>query len=85
MTLSFPRNTGALKELINTSESQDLSQEELKYYEIFRSNDVISKSEFVNLSGLAKRTAERLLKDWTDKGILIRIGSGAGTKYKINE
>ena len=85
LTLSFPRNTGALKELINTSESQDLSQEELKYYEIFRSNDVISKSEFVNLSGLAKRTAERLLKDWTDKGILIRIGSGAGTKYKINE
>ncbi|MCK9254776.1 MAG: hypothetical protein M0P36_03205, partial [Bacteroidales bacterium] len=85
LTLTFPRTTEAVKEVINKGEIVGLSAEELKNFEIFRKNKPISKSEFVVFSGLATRTAERYLKEWMDKGLLKRVGAGPSTKYKINE
>lgn len=61
-----------------------MSSEDLKNFEIFRENRPVSKSEFVQFTGLATRTAERYLKDWLDKGLLYKIGSGPSTKYQMN-
>lgn len=85
LTLTFPRTSDAVKELIGKGGIDDLSTAELKNFEIFREKRPVSKSEFVDFTGLALRTAERYLKDWTDKGLLSKVGSGPSTKYIMNE
>jgi ATP-dependent DNA helicase RecG len=85
LTLTFPRTTEAVKEIIGKGNIDDLSTEELKNFEIFRQKRPFSKSEFVEFTGLATRTAERYLKDWSDKGLLKKIGSGPSTKYELND
>ena len=84
LTLSFPRTSEGVKEIVGKSNINDLSSEDLKNFEIFREKRPVSKSEFVQFSGLAARTAERYLKDWLDKGLLHKIGSGPSTKYQMN-
>lgn len=85
LTLTFPRNSDAVKEVIGKGSIDELSNDELKNFEIFREKRPISKSEFVDFSGLATRTAERYLKEWTDNGLLSKVGSGPSTKYLMNE
>lgn len=85
LTLTFPRNTEAVKEVIGKGSIDKLSEVELKNFEIFRGKRPVSKSEFVEFTGLAARTAERYLKDWTDTGLLRKVGSGRSTKYVLNE
>lgn len=85
LTLTFPRTTEAVKELLGKSGMEILSSEDLKNFEIFREKRPVSKSEFVEFSGLATRTAERYLKEWVDSNLLITVGSGPSTKYKMNE
>lgn len=85
LTLTFPRTQQAVKEVIDNSGIKELSAGELKNFEIFREKIPVSKSEFVEFTGLANRTAERYLRDWTDKGLLIKTGSGPSTKYLMNE
>lgn len=85
LTLTFPRTTEAVKELIGKSSIDDLSTEEVKNFEIFREKRPVSKAEFVEFSGLTSRTAERHLKEWVDKGLLTVVGSGRSTKYQYNE
>lgn len=85
LTLTFPRTVEAVKDIVGKSGINELSSEDLKNFEIFREKRPVSKSEFVEFSGLAVRTAERYLKEWVDKGLLIRISSGPTTKYQIND
>ncbi|MBN2639682.1 MAG: hypothetical protein JXR65_11430 [Bacteroidales bacterium] len=85
LTLTFPRTTEAVKEIIGKGNIDELSSEDLKNFEIFRQKRPVSKSEFVEFAGLATRTAERYLKEWVDTGLLIKVGSGPSTKYKMNE
>lgn len=85
LTLTFPRSTEAVKEIIGKGSIVDLSTEELKNFEIFRQKLPVSKVEFVEFSGLASRTAERYLKEWTENGLLKKVGSGPSTKYKLND
>lgn len=85
LTLTFPRTTEAVKEIIGKGSIDDLSTEELQNFEIFRQKRPVSKSEFVEFSGLASRTAERYLKDWAESGLLKKVGSGPSTKYELND
>lgn len=85
LALTFPRNIEAIKEVIDKEEIQELSKNELVSFEIFRSNKPISKLEFVEYSGLATRTAERLIKRFVDLKLIRIEGSGRSTKYIINE
>jgi ATP-dependent DNA helicase RecG len=85
LTLTFPRTAEAVKEILGKGSIDNLSSEELKNFEIFRQQRPISKLEFVEFSGLASRTAERYIKEWVDSGLLMKVGSGPRTKYKMNE
>jgi ATP-dependent DNA helicase RecG len=85
LSLTFPRNAEAVKEVIGKGSIDNLSEVELENFEIFRGKRPVSKSDFVGFSGLAARTAERYLKEWTDNGLLHKIGSGRSTKYVLNE
>jgi ATP-dependent DNA helicase RecG len=84
LTLTFPRTTDAVKDVIGKGSINELNNEDLKNFEIFREKRPVSKSEFVEFTGLATRTAERYLKEWSDKGLLIKVGSGPSTKYLMN-
>lgn len=81
LTLSFPRNAEGVEKRLK----EKLDKAELAAYEVFRTERELSKSDFVELTGLKPRTAERLLKDWTEAGLIIREGAGRATKYRINE
>lgn len=85
LTLTFPRTTVGVKEVVGKSGIDELSSEDLKNFEIFREKRPVSKSEFVEFTGLATRTAERYLKEWTENGLLNKVGSGPSTKYLMNE
>ena len=85
LTLTFARTTQGLKSLIKNAKNLNISDEELKLFEIFREKRPVSKSDFVSYSGLASRTAERYLQEWTENKMLTKIGSGPITKYIINE
>jgi ATP-dependent DNA helicase RecG len=85
LTLTFPRTSEAVKQVMGKGKIEELSPEELKNFEIFREKRPISKVEFADFSGLTARTAERYLKDWTDIGLLHKVGSGPSTKYMMNE
>jgi len=85
LTLVFPRTTEAVKGVIESSAIESLNDKSLKLFEVFRSGEPVSKSEFVEFSGLTQRTAERYIKEWTDNGLLLKIGSGPSTKYKFTE
>ncbi len=84
LTLTFPRNTESLKEIINNDAIHELNINELTSFEIFRKNKTVTKMEFVEYTDLSKRTAERLLKKFVDLKLITIIGSGPSTKYVIN-
>jgi ATP-dependent DNA helicase RecG len=85
LTLNFPRTVEAIKELPTTGAIEELDNMELEYFELFRSRRAFSKSEFVEQSGVATRTAERMLKRWVDLNLLRKEGGGKYLKYVINE
>lgn len=85
LTLTFPRTAEAVKEVIGKGSINELNTEDMKNFEIFREKRPVSKIEFVEFSGLASRTAERYLKEWTENGLLNKVGSGPSTKYVMNE
>jgi ATP-dependent DNA helicase RecG len=85
LTLTFPRTTEAIKYVIDKGSINELNKDELKAFEIFRSNKPVTKAEFVEYTDLATRTAERLIKKYVDLNLIKVQGSGKSTKYIINE
>lgn len=85
LTLTFPRTTEGVKSIIDIEAIGKLSGDELKHFEIFRENDFVNKSQFIEFTGLPERSAQRQLKRWVDSGIIISEGKGPSTKYRRNE
>ncbi|NQV14804.1 hypothetical protein HQ531_05040 [bacterium] len=85
LSLSFPRTQDAASNLVGSKSIDQLSKDEITALEVFRTNKSLSKSEFVDLTGLATRTAERLLKKFVDLDLIRREGAGRSIKYAINE
>jgi len=83
--VTFPRIIEALRGIINNEPLNELNKEELSAFDIFREHQQISKADFVTKTGLTNRTAERLLKKFTDMNLIKRQGSGPKINYLINE
>jgi len=84
LTLTFPRNIEAVKDVIGRDSTNSLTDNELKHFEIFRSNKPVTKNDFVFYSGLPTRTAQRMLKKFVDLKLIKAKGSGRSTEYIIN-
>lgn len=85
LTLTFPRTTEGVKSTIGIEAIGKLSNDELRHFEIFRENDYVNKSQFMDFTGLPERSAQRQLKKWVDDGVIISEGRGPSTKYRRNE
>lgn len=85
LTLTFPRTTEGVKSTIGIEAIGKLSDQELKYFEIFRENDYVNKAQFMEYSDLPERSAQRQLKKWVDEGVIISEGAGPSTRYRRNE
>ncbi len=85
LTLTFPRTSDAVKDVIEKDTIDELSTDELKHFEIFREKRPVSKSEFAEFSNLTSRTAERYLKRYVDLNLIKVVGGGKYTKYVLNE
>jgi ATP-dependent DNA helicase RecG len=85
LILTFPRTIEGVKELPMGGEIGELDDLELKFFELFRNKQPYSKSEFVEQTGLASRTAERMLKRWVELNLLRKEGGGKYLKYVVNE
>lgn len=83
--VTFPRTIEALRGIIDIEPLNELNKEELSAFDIFREHQQISKADFATQMGLTNRTAERLLKKFTDMNIIKKRGSGPKTNYVINE
>lgn len=84
LTLTFPRTGEGIKSIIKTKEIGKLSNEELRFFEIFREQVYVTKAEFITHTKLAERSAQRLLKSWVDNSLIVSEGAGRSTKYKLN-
>lgn len=85
LTLTFPRTIEGVKELSIVGAIEELDDQELSLFELFRNKKYYSKSEFVEQTGIASRTAERMLKRWVELNLLRKEGGGKYLKYVINE
>lgn len=85
LTLVFPRNQQGVKTLLEKTLLQSLNEDDLKKFEIFRRNEPVSKIAFAKYARISDRSAERFLKEWTELGLLKRIGAGPSTTYMISE
>lgn len=85
LTLTFPRTSDAVKDVMDKDAIDELSTEELRYFEIFREKRPVSKSEFAEFADLTARTAERYLKRYVDFNLIKVVGGGKYTKYVLNE
>ena len=85
LTLTFPRTSEGVKSLINTEGIYKLSEVDLGYFEIFREQNYVTKSEFIDFTDLAERSAQRLLKKWVDEGLIVPEGSSRSTRYRLNK
>lgn len=83
LTLTFPRTSKGIKSVIDAEAIESLSDQELGYFELFREQELVTKTEFVEHTNLPDRTAQRLLKDWVDNGLIESFGAGRSTRYKM--
>jgi len=85
LTLTFPRTIDGVKSVIKTKGIELLNNQELGFIEIFREQEYVTKADFISFTNLAERSAQRLLKNWVDEGLIVSEGAGRSTKYKLNE
>ncbi len=83
--ITFPRTIEAVSKVIHKESINELNKDELSAFEIFRNGKSLKKVEFAIQTGLPNRTAERLLKKFTDLHLIKKHGSGPSTNYIINE
>jgi ATP-dependent DNA helicase RecG len=83
--VTFPRTIEAVRGIIDNKSINLLNKDELSVFEIFRDHKPISKVEFAKQAVLTNRTAERLLKKFSDLNLIRKLGSGPSTTYVINE
>jgi predicted HTH transcriptional regulator len=83
--VTFPRTTEAVRGIIKKQPIEKLSKDELSAFEIFREHKLVSKVDFAKQAGLTNRTAERILKKFTDTNLIRKQGAGPKTNYIINE
>jgi ATP-dependent DNA helicase RecG len=74
-----------VKSVIDTAGIENQSEEELGFFEIFREQDFVTKSDFIEFTRLAERSAQRQLKKWVDEGLIVSEGAGRSTRYRANE
>jgi ATP-dependent DNA helicase RecG len=61
----------------------DLGPEEKNGWSFIASKGNISKREYQQHQNLSERTAERHLKTFVDKGLLLKMGKGPASSYVI--
>jgi ATP-dependent DNA helicase RecG len=83
LILTFPRTTDGVKSVIETKGIDKLSDQELRFIEIFREQEYVTKAEFIAYTNLAVRSAQRLLKKLSDEGLIVSEGAGKSTKYRL--
>ncbi len=85
LTLTFPRTSEGVKSVIKIKGVEKLSVEELRFFEIFRGQEYVTKTQLIAYSKLPERSAQRLLKRWVDENLIVSEGAGRSTKYRLNE
>ena len=63
----------------------DLNDRQKKAMEFIKQHGDISRKQHVELGGISVRQANKDLSDLLDKKLLIQIGSGRSTKYKVHD
>lgn len=81
LELTFARTTVGLKEIIDMASSYNLTDKEVRHFEIFRIQKFVTKSQFLEYTNLPERTAQRQLKKWVEEKLITKIGAGRSTKY----
>jgi ATP-dependent DNA helicase RecG len=62
-----------------------LSDSEIKGWEILANESEISREEYQNSMNITARTSQRHFQRFIELGLLTVIGSGPSTKYKVNK
>lgn len=64
---------------------EDLNERQKKAIEYSKEKGSISRKEYVALTGISLRQANKDLKDLLEKKIIIRVGRGRTITYKVHD
>ena len=63
----------------------DLNDRQKKAMEFIKEHGEISRKQYVELAGISVRQANNDLSNLLDKKLLVKVGSGRNTKYKVHD
>ena len=82
LTFLLSRAYGNSNALVN-SKIGTLNEKEAKGFDYIRLNSPFTRKAYEDYLGVSKKTAERHLTRFIEKGQIIRLGSGAKITYKM--
>ena len=85
LTMTFSRNAEILKKVIRDHALSQLKPTELALVNFVLEKGEVTRHEMQTFLNIEKRRALRLLDRLEEMGILIRVGAGPGTHYKLTE
>ena len=84
LTLTFPRNFEAVKNVSHIPGLADLNKEELEGYEYIKLKETVTRKQYQDAFEIeSDKKAERHLRKMTELNLIRRIGSGRSVYYEI--
>jgi len=83
LTLTFYRSIKGIEHTVESSFFKKLNKDEKKGWLFLTSKMEIAKREYADHFGYNDRKVQRHLKRFIDLGLIVKVGAGPATKYKV--
>jgi len=83
LVLTLYRSSKAAVETLDEGKLEELSKAERLGWEWLVTRDSVTTAEYQEAMNLPNRTAKNHMKKFTDLGLLVMVGSGRATQYKV--
>lgn len=81
--LTLYRSSKAVVETLDERKLKKLSKDKRLGWEWLVTKDSVTTAEYQEAMNLPNRTAKNHMKQFTDLGLLVMVGSGRTTQYKV--
>ena len=83
LVLTLYRSASAAARTLDENKLGELSKAERSGWEWLVTRDSVTTAEYQEAMNLPNRTAKNHMKKFTDFGLLVMVGSGRATQYKV--
>jgi len=84
LQIQFATSFESKKSLLDEDIRDKLTDEEFAGYEFVKSNEVITRRNYAKALNLNDKTAQRHLAKFRELGLIVSVGAGPSTYYRVN-